>query len=550
MTPVAHAERSFGCENTWKGPSENNDVAKCLKDFTNIGEHSGYYAIPIILIVFAALVLIVVPIVFAFNSFCCEDYCFSFTRTTNLARSRCWLWMAININFFWSIFSAILIIYGSTLLSNSIDKSTDYISGDAVSYFQQTKSTIYDLLVDYTKTPPIQPTFDLSGFDQMSTKLKSEVDNIRENYLKYFTTVRTVSIIIGIIGIVLMMSCFVIAYCRFNTVGAFSFGIIYYIFAIIYSIMAILLAIFTCITFVFCGEITLQNRREPGLFQWYYVPWCEKEFSFSQTRQSIIDSTGETAMNTCEHILERCSNADDDEYNKPFICGKNIQKKDECGTIDVALNVLYDTRAKTKFSDMLCVNNSNWEYQEVCNIPMCNESCINYDAPDLKMKDWANDAMKLITFAINRTTALSYVLPVMDCNFIIDKFISVYETDKESSKASSGYGAYCSNMRIASVMLTVGFFVGAVMFVVSIYVTQHGIWLWNDEAEVEDIKEAEAMSKYAKSVCSLDPRSQNLSRMGSFAAEPRPQASGRGILAGSTRTMSFNQMPPPAYGQS
>ncbi|CCW71549.1 unnamed protein product [Phytomonas sp. Hart1] len=548
--PDARAENSFGCDKSWSGPSESNDIAKCVRDFTSVSSHAEYYSVAIILIIFTIIVIVAVPIAFIFNTLCCEDYCFSFTRTTNLARSRCWLWMFINLNLFWSVFSSILIIYGVALLSNSINQSTDYIRGDAISYFVKTKNKIYELLIDYTKNPPVPGPFDLSGFDTMSNTLKSKVDDIHDNYFVYFSVARTASIVIGLVGILLMISCFVIAYCRFNTVGAFSFGILYYIFAIIYSVMAVLLAIITCIMYSFCGEVTLQNRREPGIFQWYFVPWCETQFSFAKARDAISDSTAGISESTCDEILKRCSTTDDDDFQKPFICGKGISTKEECKNIEFALSVLYDTHAKTKFSDMICVNNSNWKYQEVCNIPMCEKSCINYNQPDLRLKDWANDVMELIQFSINRTTALSYVLPIMDCNFVIDKFISTYQTDKGSSKSSSGYGAYCSSMRIACLMLTIGFLVGSIMFVVSIYVTQHGIWMWNDDAEVEDIKEAEAMSKYAKSICSVDQRSQNMSRMRSFTGELRPQGSSGGILANSMRTMSFNQMPQPAYNQS
>ncbi|EPY40163.1 hypothetical protein AGDE_03765 [Angomonas deanei] len=238
-----------------------------------------------------------------------------------------------------------------------------------------------------------------------------------------------------------------------------------------------------------CGEVGLQYKREPGLFQWYLVPYCENEFNFASTRANIESEVAKAADSACAELLKYCDATDETYYyddeekrNRIFMCGKGITASSDCKTIDDLLEVIYDTSVKPILTNTLCANQPPSEFMEECTLISCADYCVNYDKPDIQAKTWAEDVAKAAQYAQNVSYALSIVTPLLQCNYIIDNVASAFQSLTQSDEN----GAQCANLQASSLMLACGFFVGALMYIMGIYVMHRGSWIWPEEPKKLD----------------------------------------------------------------
>ncbi|AYU78155.1 hypothetical protein LdCL_190010700 [Leishmania donovani] len=491
------AQRSLECQMVWQGPSSNNSLLECLGNTDRIRSQWPYYLYP----AFAALVFIFtvigLPILFCCHCCsCCEAYVKP-KAETDLGVARCCLWMWIVISVLVACGVCVLLVYGSVLLEQAakqIIHDTEYRTLD---YFNDTRANITMLLTNYSADPPTPPSIDLSAFDAVNDNVTYYVHLARNNYLKYFRAAEIVVCCVGSVGVFLMLCMLIFALCRCSGICPIVWSCLYFVFALAFALLAVLFTICIYVMSAGCGEVDLQYSREPGVFQWYLVPWCEKQFDFQALRAQVQSQEQQVSQSACGALLNFCDN--DPNYslenkNHIFMCGNSITDKSQCNSLDDVVDVVLSTYVKPMLTNTLCANQTGMEYLEKCTLISCASRCVDYQFPPLHARTEAIQILQAANFAANASTALSYVWPLLDCNFIIDKIANTVETRNYNSSftTQSDYVRSCSAVRISSVMLGTGFFVGALMFILGIHVMHRGAFIWaagkeNDAVQKKDV---------------------------------------------------------------
>jgi flagellar basal body-associated protein FliL len=495
------AQRSLECQMVWSEASSSNDLVDCLKDSKRIGSQWRYYLYPGFAALIFVFTLVGLPIVFCCRCCSCCRCCVEPKETTDRGVAQCWLWMWIVIAVLAACGVCVLLVYGVVLLTQSVDKVLHNAQYVTVAYFNETKTNITELLTDYSKNPPTQPAVDLSAFNTVMAEVGDNVAKIRNDYFKYFRIAEIVVCCVGGVGAVLMLCMLIFACCRCTGCCPVAWSCLYFFFAIIFALLAVLFTVCIYAMYAACGEVTLHYKREPGVFQWYLVPWCDSEFDFTSLRSQVSDLETSAAQSACDELLKYCDNTDvypGTDEKKIFMCGKGLTTSSNCKTLDDVVEVIQATYAKTILTNTLCVNQTGLKYLEKCTVAECAERCVDYKHPDIAAKTYATQIIEAASYAANISTALTYVHPLLECNFIIDKVANTIETPKYGSSftTDSEDVQYCSAARSASVMLGTGFFVGALMFILGIYVMHRGSWVWGEMREAEE-EEARGEDKKA-----------------------------------------------------
>lgn len=496
---TATAQRSLECQMVWSGASSNNDIVDCLADSKRIGSQWRFYLYPGFAALIFVFTLVGLPIVFCCHCCSCCHVCVRPKESTDRGVAQCWLWMWIAVAVLVACGVCVLLVYGVVLLTQSANNVLYDAQYKTVAFFADTRTNISVLLTDYSQSPPASPSIDLSAFDTVTVQIGDNVETIRRDYSKYFTVAEIVVCCVGGVGVALMLCMLIFACCRCTGCCPVAWSVLYFIFAIIFALLGVLFTVSIYAMYAGCGEVTLQYRREPGLFQWYLVPWCDSEFDFSTLRAEVSSQEATAANSACAELLNYCDIYTDYPHggntDHIFVCGNNLVSSSSCTTLDDVVQVIQGTYAKPILTNMLCTNQTGMEYLEKCTLTECAERCTDYTHPAVAAKTNAQKIMRAAEYAANVSTALSYVHPLLECNFIIDKIANTIETPKygASFTTDSGNVQYCSALRTASVMLGTGFFVGALMFILGIYIMHRGSWVWGAirEAEVEEQQEAE-----------------------------------------------------------
>lgn len=505
------AQRSVECQMVWNEASSKNDIVDCLKDSSRIGSQWRYYMYPGFAALIFVFTIIGLPIVFCCRCCSCCQCCVKPKDSTDRGVAQCWLWMWIVIAVLVACGVCVLLVYGVVLLTQSADKILHDAQYVTVAYFEDTRTNITSLLTNHLTDPPTSPNVDLSAFDTVTNEVGDNVKKIRDDYFKYFRIAEIVVCCVGGVGVVLMLCMLIFACCRCNGCCPVAWSGFYFFFSIIFSLLAILFTVCIYAMYAACGEVTLQYKREPGIFQWYLVPWCEDEFDFTGLRTQVSNLEKSAAQDACSELLKYCDTVEsypNGNTDHIFICGKGLTSSSTCTTLDTVVEVIKATYVKPLLTNALCANQTGMEYLEKCTVSSCSERCVDYTNPSLPARTYANQILTAANYAANVSTALSYVHPLLECNFIIDKIANTIETPKydRSFTTDRDQVQYCTAVRSASVMLGTGFFVGALMFILGIYIMHRGSWVWgklreaeSDVAHDEEKEVADATKKHSLS---------------------------------------------------
>lgn len=185
----------------------------------------------------------------------------------NRAKARCWLYFWIITAILWAIGTCVLIIAGANIMTNSAKRVIDNVDSGPLDYFNNTKNTIEELLVDHSSGTPVPINIDTSSFDDVINEFHDKIKNARDDYVKYFKITQIVADCIGAVGVASMLLILIVACCRCNGCCAIILSFLYFIFAIIFAILAVVFTILMYFVTAGCGEVQLQEVHEPGVFQ-------------------------------------------------------------------------------------------------------------------------------------------------------------------------------------------------------------------------------------------------------------------------------------------
>lgn len=231
----------------------------------------------------------------------------------NRAKARCWLYFWIVTAVLWAIGTCVLVIAGANIMANSAKRVIDSIDSGPLDYFNDTKNTIQNLLVDHSSGTPVPIHIDTTIFNDVINEFHNKIQTARDDYMKYFKIAQIVADCIGAVGVLCMLFILVIACCRCNGCCATTLSFLYFIFALIFAILAVVFTVLMYFITAGCGEVQLQEVREPGILQWMVVPWCQSKFDFDSLRTKLDDQVSNSSQTACDQLLKYCDN--DKTYN-------------------------------------------------------------------------------------------------------------------------------------------------------------------------------------------------------------------------------------------
>ncbi|EKF28088.1 hypothetical protein MOQ_008175, partial [Trypanosoma cruzi marinkellei] len=261
-----------------------------------------------------------------------------------------------------------------------------------------------------------------------------------------------VSYCVGGVGVVLMLFVVMLACCRCGIpCTTYLCSCVYWLFGVVFALLAVVVTALTYLSWTACGEVELQQQRQPGVFQWYLVPYCEQKFDFADINREVNDAEQRFSKEACKKLLKSCDNVPG--LLKPLLCGNGITSEDQCPKFDTMASVLSATRVKAE--TMMC--------------PVAGESCTLFECAanctDTDVRAVASGILQLAAQASNASIALSYARPLLDCNFVVDKLL--------------GAMSDCNELKTGTLMLGTGFFVGGLMFGLAIYIMFRGSCIWD-----------------------------------------------------------------------
>ncbi|EPY23405.1 hypothetical protein STCU_07727 [Strigomonas culicis] len=488
----ASAQKSLECDNVWSGPSNSNDLFDCLKDTDRIRSQWQYYLWPGFSVIILLFIVFGITIVCCYRcccccccTYCCVE-CVNPQEEAHRASARCSLWLWVIFALLWAMGTCVVIILGADALMKAARSAINDMEANSLQYINNTKVTVDALLADASAH---NTNVDLSIMDDIITEFGGILSTIK-GYFTYFQTVRIVTYCVGAVGVALMLLVAVFAACRAGSGCSVCFSFLYGLFAFAFSLCAIALTVVVYALTASCGEVHLQFTRDPGILQWFVVPWCEDTFNLTSLHVQLKESVVNASESACAELLTYCDATDetydassDDKRNRIFMCGRAITKKTECMDLDTVVEVINATYAKPVLTNMLCVNAQLTNNElHTCTLERCATDCVNYDTPSIQAKSWSTSVVNSAAFAENATRAFSLVEPILSCQYIVDNLASNFENPFISG------GKNCSALRSSSIMLATGFFVGALMFIAGIYVLHRGSWIW-PENRGEDMRD-------------------------------------------------------------
>nr|CCC50027.1 conserved hypothetical protein [Trypanosoma vivax Y486] len=273
---TASAHSSLGCETVWEAPSKDNDILLCVTDVNRIKSQWRHYVFPALAVLLFVLVLVIFPLFFLCTL--CASTCGTPPTEDEGKGSRCCLWMWIIYTLMWGFGVSLLVIVGAS----SISKSAVHVVFDALDRPIETVNYTKEMIIDFTADwssgtrEPRDEHVDLSAFDEAEKQARLIVDDIRLNYNKYGKHVPMVSYGVGALPIVLMSLLALVAFCR-CCVPCLPLVLswVYWAFGVVFSLLAIVMVVLAYVFSTLCGEIPAHNERDPGLLQWYSLPFCK-----------------------------------------------------------------------------------------------------------------------------------------------------------------------------------------------------------------------------------------------------------------------------------
>lgn len=360
----------------------------------------------------------------------------------------------------------VFFVVGAIYLHEIVSKGVNQMSSGPLAFFNETKDEMTVLMTDHNYDPP-KVTVNFDEFNDLFDTITTEVSSVKDFMNKTIIPTIAVGASLGALVFILVVAAMIVTRCYCCLWCGGMCGWVYYLLAVIYSIFAFALAIGFYAVATVCGEIRLQYKRYPGIFQWYFVPRIEEEVDFKTLRKDIANETAQSSMDACADLFNICEASTGVNDDKPFVCPDGFTSSDQCLNYYDVSDVVDNTVMKPSLIPTLCPapggSSSGW----TCTIEECSTSC-----NDESVKDTAMKVISTMDFAANATEALALADPLIQTDYIVDLVLSVIESKANSPLAGYHHGNVyrCTELRLISLMFAVSFFIGALILLVALCV--------------------------------------------------------------------------------
>ncbi|EAN80951.1 hypothetical protein, conserved, partial [Trypanosoma cruzi] len=225
-------------------------------------------------------------------------------------RARCCMWLWILYAVIWSGVMFYLVFFGAGLLIATAPRLLeDFVSGP-LDYFNSTAERVLDFASDWStgeRKPLDAIPLDLSDFTTVHEQAMGFIALARRYYFNYLDKVSIATFCVSSVGLVLIILILPFACCH-CCIPCFPLilSCLYWVTGVLFAVLGTVVSVLAYATTVGCGELELQYTRQPGVFQWYAVPYCQRQFNFSNINKMIREKELELSREACIQLLGVC----------------------------------------------------------------------------------------------------------------------------------------------------------------------------------------------------------------------------------------------------
>ncbi|RNF25355.1 uncharacterized protein Tco025E_02238 [Trypanosoma conorhini] len=459
---------TIGCERVWTGPSAQNDVATCLSNRQRIGDYWKYYVYPGFAALFFVLLLIVFPICYFVcicNGACCRTCCFP-TSAAQHYNGPCCLYISAFVAILWGAGATVAIIMGAHTMHSGTRTAIDNFRHKSALYYNDTANQVVQyLVVDGVIAPSISDNIHVV-FD-VYNRLITDLDDFDRKYLKYLDDAAIVSYCLGWMPFVLLLFTMIFGLCRIARCVPACFSCIYYIVGLVFALLAVVFLVAAYFSSAFTGEVDRQVAREPGILQWYAVPYFATHFKaqLESLDENIADVVAACVASACASINSYCDDQPAFSTTKPFFCSAAVT----CTTFKELVQAVSTVLVKqpgfcTPYPD-------DSPDDTTCTIAFCATNCLGgAEGSDIAAARSASvEVMQNVQTSKNATIARNLVTPMQDPDMIADTLLWSTETFPE--------------IREGFWMAGTGYFLSIFVFALGIYTMLRGRVVWGEYVE-------------------------------------------------------------------
>ncbi|KAF8295700.1 hypothetical protein TcBrA4_0069940 [Trypanosoma cruzi] len=185
----------------------------------------------------------------------------------------------------------------------------DFVSGP-LDYFNSTAERVLDFASDWStgeRKPLDAIPLDLSDFTTVHEQAMGFIALARRYYFDYLDKVSIATFCVSSVGLVLIILILPFACCH-CCIPCFPLilSCLYWVTGVLFAVLGTVVSVLAYATTVGCGELELQYTRQPGVFQWYAVPYCQRQFNFSNINKMIREKELELSREACNQLLGVC----------------------------------------------------------------------------------------------------------------------------------------------------------------------------------------------------------------------------------------------------
>ncbi|EAN86609.1 hypothetical protein C3747_2g243 [Trypanosoma cruzi] len=456
---------TVGCEKVWSGPSSTNSVKACLSNRNRIEDYWRYYIYPGFAALFFVLLLIIFPICFcicACNGTCCRTCCFPTSAAQHYNGPSC-LYLAAVIAILWGAGSMVAIIMGAHTMHTGVQDAVYNAKHTTAPYFKNIAKQVEQYtMVDGVILPIIEKETQVV-VDIYDTVMRN-IDDFDRKYLKYLDDAAIVSYSLGWMPFVLLLFALFFGLCRISRCLPACFSCVYYFVGLVFALLSVIFLVAAYFGSALNGELDRQLARQPGILQWYVVPYFESHFNAQvmQLDTSIEGLISLHVADACTEINEYCDNNPVFSDQKPFFCTSAVK----CETFYELLEQVSTVPVK---NPNFCTPAPDASPSDAsCTIALCATNCFDRaGVPDVSAARTASvDVMKNLQVSKNATIARNLVNPLMDPDMIAD--ILLLSTGP-FTELSEGFW-----------MAGTGYFISILVFALGIYTMLRGRVVWGE----------------------------------------------------------------------
>ncbi|KAH9589342.1 hypothetical protein LSM04_007087 [Trypanosoma melophagium] len=460
---------TLGCEDVWDGPSESNSISECLKNRDRIGKYWRYYVYPGFAALFFVLILILFPLFFFIcicNGCCCRKCCFP-TSPAQHYNGSCFLYLLSIIAVLWAAGATVAIILGAHTMYTGAREVENSVKDKTALYFNDTANNIIKYATNGDQESSNVPPELISRVEVMYDVYDIIAKNVADFDRKYFKYMRDASIVsyaIGWLPFVLLLFTLIFACGRISKGVPACCSCVYFIVALVFTLLAIIFLAAAYFSSAATGEVQQQVVREPGVIQWYVVPYFKSKYvpelvALDTELRNLVTRRLESF---CTSINDKCDATPGFTTAKPFFCETRV----ECTSFNQIMDLVRTMPVK---DPALCAPEpSDAPSETSCTVATCAKRCVVRAAQPngAAARNASVEVMELLDVSRNATLAENAVRPLQEPNAMADTLL--------------WSSAALPEVREGLWMAGTGYFIDAIVLILGMGIMLRGRTVWGE----------------------------------------------------------------------